>query len=59
MTNTKKLAELKKESETRSRRVQLLITPKMHDKLKEIADQADTSVNQVIFKAIETFIEDL
>ena len=54
-----KLSELKKASESRSRRVQILITPKLHDRLKEISAEYGASVNEIINKAIETFIEDI
>ena len=54
-----KLAELKRVSESRSRRVQILITPQLHDRLKEISAEYGASVNEIINKAIETFIEDI
>ena len=54
-----KLTDLKKASDTKSRRVQILLTPATHDKLKEISKKTGASVNKIITKAIETFIEDL
>lgn len=54
-----KLTDLKKASDTKSRRVQILLTPAIHDKLKEISKKTGASVNKIINKAIETFIEDL
>ena len=59
MGNTEKLDGLRKNSEARSRRVQLLITPQTHDRLKEISEEYGASVNEIINKAIELFIEDL
>ena len=54
-----KLTDLKKASDTKSRRVQILLTPATHDKLKEISNKTGASVNKSINKAIETVIEDL
>ncbi len=54
-----KLTDLKKASDTKSRRVQILLTPAIHDKLKEISEETGASVNKIVNKAIETFIEDL
>lgn len=54
-----KIAELKRASEPRSRRVQILITPQLHDRLKEISAEYGASVNEIINKAIESYIEDL
>lgn len=60
MDKTKdKLTDLRKASDTRSRRVQILLTPRTHDKLKEISENTGASVNEIINQAIETFIEDL
>lgn len=54
-----KLTDLKKTPDTKSRRVQILLTPATHDKLREISKKTGASVNKIINKAIETFIEDL
>lgn len=54
-----KLAELKKGSDPRSKRVQLLITPQMHEKLKSISEESGASVNEIINKAIESYIKDI
>ena len=59
MGSTNKLDELRKSSENRSKRVQILITPQTYDKLKEISEDTGASVNGIINKAIESFIADL
>lgn len=60
MSNTKdKLADLKKVSEPRSRRVQILITPQLHDRMKAISAETGASVNEIVNKAIEAYLEDL
>ena len=58
-TTIDKLEDLKRKADTRSKRVQILITPQTYDKLKEISEGTGASVNGIITKAIETFIEDL
>lgn len=54
-----KLSKLKRSSESRSKRVQLLITPQLHDRLKEISSETGASVNEIINTAIEVYIEEL
>ena len=44
---------------TRSRRVQVLLTPETHDKLKRIAADNGTSVNNLICVAVDDFTKDL
>lgn len=46
-----------KRRETRSERLQLLITPEMKDNLKREAKKAGTSVNQVINYILNTYFE--
>lgn len=57
--NESKLADLRAESETRSKRVQILITPQMHSKLREISEKTGASINEIINKSIEQYIGDL
>lgn len=57
--NESKLADLKTGSETRSKRVQILIPPQMHNKLKEISESTGASINEIINKSIEQYITDL
>lgn len=53
-----KLNELKSNApETRSRRVQVLMTPSMHDTLKAFAETADVSVNEIINLALSEFLK--
>ncbi len=54
-----KLADLRKTSESRTKRVQILIPPQMHEKLKEISAEYGASVNEIINKAIESYLEDI
>ena len=42
--------------ETKSKRLQLLIKPSTHEKLKSIADQKNISVNELINKILENYI---
>ena len=58
-SRSEKLAELKRSSGTRSRRIQLLITPQMHDKLRSISEETGASVNEIINKSIESYIRNL
>ena len=58
-SRSEKLAELKRSSGSRSRRVQVLITPQMHDKLKNISEETGASVNEIINKSIESYIRNL
>lgn len=43
--------------ETKSRRLQLLIKPSMHDALKDIAEREGISVNEAVNEAIEDYIK--
>lgn len=45
-----------KNKETRSKRLQALITPKTWNALKAAADSRETSVNEVINNALETYL---
>ena len=54
-----KLNDLRKAGAKKTQRVQLVITPELFDKLKAISASTGASVNGIITKAIETFIEDL
>lgn len=56
---TDKLADLRRASEPRSKRVQILITTQLHDKLKEVSASTGASVNEIINKAIESYVADL
>ena len=40
-------------AETKSKRLQLLMQPTLHDKLKEMAEQKGTSVNDLIHTILE------
>ena len=42
--------------ETRSRRIQVLLTPTMHDTLKALAEKTGVSVNGIINAALSEFI---
>ena len=55
-SRSEKLAELKK---ARSKRVQILIPPSMHEKLKRISEETGASVNEIINKSIEKYIKNL
>ena len=39
--------------ETKSKRIQLLIQPSLHSKLKDIAEQKETSINDLIHTILE------
>ena len=54
-----KLEELKRDSETRSERVQILVTPQLLERLKEIKSETGASVNEIINRAIESYLEDI
>lgn len=54
-----KLEDLKRVSEPRSKRVQILIPPQLHDKMKEISAETGASVNEIINKALEAYLSDL
>lgn len=43
--------------ETKSKRVQILIQPSVHDKLKAIAKAENTSVNEIINIALREYVE--
>lgn len=42
--------------ETKSKRIQLLIQPSLHSKLKEICEQEETSLNDLIHTILEKSI---
>lgn len=53
-----KLNELKMSApETRSRRVQVLMTPSLHDAVKALADVTKVSVNEIINLALSEFLK--
>lgn len=54
--NTKNLEELAEE-ETRSKRLQSLITPSTHKALKQLSKKYKTSVNELVNRALEEFTE--
>jgi len=58
LTELKKASDVRSKSK-RSKRVQILITPQTFSKLKEISADTGASVNEIINRAIESFIEDL
>jgi len=41
--------------ETKSKRLQLLIQPSLHSKLKEMSEQKGTSLNELIHTILENF----
>ena len=41
--------------ETKSKRVQLLLQPSLHNKLKEISEQKETSINDLIHTILEQY----
>ena len=42
--------------ETRSRKMQILMQPRLHQRLKRLAEQQGTSVNELIHRAVEAFV---
>lgn len=46
-----------RKEEYKSRRLQLLIKPSLHNKLKEIAELNQVSVNELINQVLQNFIE--
>lgn len=60
-SRSEKLAELepKRKGESRSKRVQILITPTTYEKLKSIAENKETSINEIINISIESYIRKL
>ena len=47
----------RKSREYKTRRLQLLMKPSLHDALKERADEEDTSVNDLIHSLLEAAME--
>ena len=43
--------------ETRSKKMQILMQPRLHQRLKRLAEQQGTSVNELIHRAVEAFVE--
>ena len=41
--------------ETKSKRLQLLLQPSLHNKLKEISEQKETSINDLIHTVLEQY----
>ena len=54
-----KLDELKKDSEKRSERIQILITPQLLDRLKAVKSETGASVSEIVNRAIESYLEDI
>jgi len=44
-------------AETRSKKMQILMQPRLHQRLKRLAEQQGTSVNELIHRAVESFVE--
>lgn len=44
-------------TETKSKRLQLLITPSLHRKLQDLAKAENTSVNELANRAIENYLK--
>lgn len=42
--------------ETRSKRLNLLVQPSLHSKIKDIAKVKDVSINELIHKALEEYV---
>ena len=42
--------------ETRSKKMQILMQPRLHQRLKRLAEQQGTSVNELIHRAVEAFV---
>ena len=54
----KQLRELSENTpETKSKRVQLLVTPSMFDALKALSAETNLSVNAIINQALERFLQ--
>lgn len=44
-------------TETKSKRLQLLITPSMHRKLQDLAKAENISINEAVNRAIENYLK--
>ena len=45
-------------TETKSKRLQLLITPSLHEKLKDLSKAESLSINEIANRAFEAYIKD-
>ena len=45
-------------TETKSKRLQLLITPSLHEKLKDLSKAEGLSINEIANRAFEAYIKD-
>ena len=50
------LKESKTNTETKSRRMQILVTPSMHDALKALAKEKDLSMNEIVNDALTKYL---
>lgn len=58
-SRAEKIAELRKESESRSKRVQILITPNTYNNLKALSEESGASINEIINRSIESYLTDI